>query len=73
MRPQCAITVLGGTDGRRARSAQTEEQRVPACSPLWSRLPAGRPSRRRRPLFAAAAVTGGALLARPGDELVLFR
>ena len=69
----CAIKVLGGDfQGRVDAQRPDEAQRVRAAGISTGVLTADEivigPA-----LFAAAAVTGGPLLARPGDELVLFR
>ena len=69
----CAIKVLGGDfQGRVDPQRPDEAQRVRAAGISTTVLTADEivtgPA-----LFAAAAVTGGPLLARPGDELVLLR
>ena len=69
----CAIKVLGGDfQGRVDPQRPDEAQRVRAAGISTAVLTADEivtgPA-----LFAAAAVTGGPLLARPGDELVLLR
>ena len=67
----CAIKVLGGDfQGRVDPQRPDEARRVRAAGISTGVLTADEivagPA-----LFAAAAVTGGPLLARPGDELVL--